>query len=131
MPMRRILLMLSSLTAGGCAGINLEDRPPQATSPAPEGKRLAELANVAFTKAKLTGSLEISPVRATHHSQWGDWVFCVKSGGADPSPRYAVLIGHDEVLEVRSSVLIDGCDQETYRPLAPAVPVKAGARPTK
>jgi hypothetical protein len=121
MPMRRILLMLSSLAAGGCASFNRQDPAPlQAASSAPEGKRLAELANAAFVKAKLTGSLEISPVRATHDSQWGEWVFCVRSGGADPSLRYAVLIGNDEVLEVRSSVLIDGCEQETYHPLAPA-----------
>jgi hypothetical protein len=119
MPIRRILLMLSSLIAGGCAGINLEDRPPQATAPAPEGKRLAELANEAFAKAKLTGSVEISQVHPTHDSQWGDWVFCIKSSSPDASPRYAVLIGHDNVLEVRSSVWIDGCDQETYQPLAP------------
>jgi hypothetical protein len=127
MPMRRILLMLSSLTAGGCAGINLGDPPHQAESPAPEGKRLAELANEAFAKAKLTGAPEVSAVRAAHDNQWGDWVFCIRSSSADQSLQYAVLIGHDAILEVRSSVVIDGCNQETYRPLAPAAPtVKAG-----
>jgi hypothetical protein len=127
MPMRRILLMLSSLTAGGCAGINFGDPPLQPASPAPEGKRLAELANEAFTKAKLTGALEVSSVHAVHDNQWGDWVFCIKSSSADQSLQYAVLVGHDAILEVRSSVLIDGCSQETYHPLAPAGPlVKAG-----
>jgi hypothetical protein len=120
MPMRRILLMLSSLTASGCASINLEDPPPQTAPPAPEGKRLAELANEAFARGKLTGAPEVSAVRAAHDSQWGDWVFCIKSSSADQTLKYAVLIGHDAILEVRSSVLIDGCDQETYHPLAPA-----------
>lgn len=119
--------MLSSLTAGGCAGINFGDLPLQTASPAPEGKRLAELANEAFAKAKLTGTPEVSSVRAAHDNQWGDWVFCIKSSSADQSLQYAVLVGHDAILEVRSSVLIDGCSQETYRPLAPAAPlVKAG-----
>jgi hypothetical protein len=141
MPMRRILLTLACLTAGGCAGLNpagpagpgsgigasLEDAaPPRAASPAPEGKRLTELVNTAFTMAKLTGAPEASPVRATHDSQWGDWMFCVKSSAADQQLKYAVLIGHDAILEVRSSVLIDGCDKETYQPLAPVKPVKAG-----
>jgi hypothetical protein len=127
MPMRRILLVLSSLTTSGCAGINLGDAPPQAASPAPEGKRLAELANEAFGKAKLTGAAEVSAVRAAHDNQWGDWVFCIKSSSADQPLKYAVLIGHDAILEVRSSVSIDGCEQETYHPLAPAAPnVKAG-----
>jgi hypothetical protein len=127
--MRRILLMFSSLTVGGCAGLNLQDQPLQATLEAPEGKRLAELANEAFAKAKLTGPVEISQVRATHDSQWGDWVFCIKSSSPDASPKYAVLVGHDAVLEVRSSVWIDGCDQETYQLLAPpAQHAKAGRR---
>lgn len=126
MPMRRALLMISSLTAGGCAGLNLNDAaPPQAAlpqavaAPAPEGKRLAELVNAAFAQAKLTGTPEVSAVRAAHDNQWGDWIFCIKSSSADLSVKYAVLVGHDAILEVRSNVLIDGCDQETYHPLMP------------
>jgi hypothetical protein len=127
MPTLRILLMLSSLTASGCAGITPEDRPLQAAPPPPEGKRLAELANEAFAKTKLTGAPEVSAVRPAHDNQWGDWVFCIKSNSADQSLKYAVLIGHDAILEVRSSVLIDGCNQETYSPLPPAAPpAKAG-----
>lgn len=135
MRIRRTLLIVSCLTTGGCAGINFTGggaglegaaaAPPVAASPAPDGKRLAELANAAFSTAKLTGPTEISDVHPTHDSQWGDWVFCIRSGGLDPSPKYAVLIGHDAVLEVRSSVLIDGCDRETYHPLAPAPKGKA------
>lgn len=127
MPLRRILLMLSSLTASGCAGINLDDPPPQASSPAPEGKRLADLVNLAFARAKLTGAPEVSAVRAAHDNQVGDWVFCIRSSSTDQTMQYAVLIGNDAILEVRSSVFIDGCDQATYQPLAPAAPhVKTG-----
>jgi hypothetical protein len=126
--------ILIYLAAGGCAGINLDDRappqamtPPQAaTPPQPEGKRLDELVSAAFAMAKLTGAPEVSPVRATHDNQWGDWMFCIKSSSPDQSTKYAVLIGHDAILDVRSSVMIDGCDQETFRLLAP--PGKAGAR---
>jgi hypothetical protein len=134
MLMRRALLMIY-LTTSGCAGVNpartgLEDAAqPQAASPlpvaspAPEGKKLAELINTAVTTAKLTGAPEVSAVRPTHGSQWGDWMFCIKS--ADPSSgRYAVLIGHDTVLEVRTHVLIDGCDRETYHPFEPAKPIR-------
>lgn len=124
--MRRILLMLFCLTTSACAGfdavgVNLKDAaPPTAVSPAPEGQKLAELANQAFATAKLTGAPEISAVRATHDNQWGDWMFCIRSSYLiPPSPEYAVLVGHDAVLAVRSSVLIDGCEGETYHPLAP------------
>jgi hypothetical protein len=133
MPIRRTLLLIS-LTTSGCTGVSLtriglEDvAPPPAaspapSSPAPDGKKLVELVNAAFNTAKLTGAPEVSAVHPTHDSQWGDWVFCIKS--ADPSsPKYAVLVGHDAVLEVRTSVLIDGCDQETYRPFTAAKPVR-------
>jgi hypothetical protein len=113
-------MTLLYLVAGGCTGFSQDETvTPQAAAPRPlEGKRLAELVNAAFVTAKLTGAPEVSPVRAAHDSQWGDWMFCIKSSIAEQSPKYAVLIGHDEVLQVRSSVLIDGCDTESYHPLA-------------
>jgi hypothetical protein len=125
--MRRILVLVSCLTIGGCAGINFSrpapdyaaEAPPAEAQP-PEGKKLTELVNSAFASTKLTGTPQISAVRATHDNQLGEWTFCVK--GADPSPTYAVLISHDTVSEVRSSVFIDGCDHETYQPLPPAQP---------
>jgi hypothetical protein len=131
MPMRRTLLMIALATSGctgvGQSSVGLEDATAPAAAlpappPAPDGKKLAELVNTAFATAKLTGPPEVSTVHPTHGSQWGDWVFCIK--GADPSPRYAVLVGHDAVLEVRTSVLIDGCGEETYHPLAPAKPIR-------
>ncbi len=132
MPMRRTLLMLSCLTTGGCIGFDptgpsLETALPVRASPAPEGKRLVELATQASATAKITGALEVSAVHPTHDSQWGDWMFCIRSG-TDQSLKYAVLIGHDAVLDVRSSVLIDGCDQETYHLLVPA---KNGRTPVR
>jgi hypothetical protein len=137
-PMRRILVVVSCLTIGGCAGINLSgskpdykpdyaaSQPPSEPQP-PEGKKLVDFVNAAFATAKLSGTPEFSPVRATHDNQLGDFTFCVKA--ADPSPKYAVLIGHDAVLEVRSSVFIDGCEGQTYQPLPPPEPpAKKGQR---
>jgi hypothetical protein len=82
--------------------------------PPPEGKKFAELVSAAFKTAKLPGTPQVSPVRATHDAQWGDWIFCIKSSDSDQLPKYAVLIVNDTILEVRSLVLIDGCDRETY-----------------
>ena len=119
LPVSPVLATVLYLVVGGCAGFNPDEAaPPQAAASAPEGKRLAELVNAAFATAKLAGAPQVSQVRAAHDSQWGDWMFCIKSSNADQSPKYAVLIGHDAILEVRSSVLIDGCEKETYHPLA-------------
>jgi hypothetical protein len=135
MLMRRALLMLACLATNGCIGFEptgpvLETSLPQApqtspASPAPDAKRFAELATAASATAKITGALEVSAVRPTHDSQWGDWMFCIRSSSPDQPLKYAVLVGHDAVLEVRTSVLIDGCGQETYHLLTPAKRGKA------
>ena len=83
----------------------------------PAGDKLTALANSAFASAKLTGTPAISAVRPTHDNQWGDYVFCIT--GTAPAAKYAVLVGHGAVLEVRTSIYIDGCEQETYQPVAP------------
>jgi FkbM family methyltransferase len=83
----------------------------------PDEKKLTELANAAFTTAKLSAAPEISPVRATHDTQVGDWVFCIRGRNADQTQQYAVLIRNNAISEIRSSVLIDGCYEDTYRPI--------------
>jgi hypothetical protein len=114
-----ILITLVCLTVSGCVSLSAAEPPPllAALPPPPEGKKLAELVGSAFKTAKLSGAPEISPVRPAHDAQWGDWMFCIKSNSSDESPKYAVLIGDNAILEVRSFVLIDGCDKETYHPV--------------
>jgi hypothetical protein len=113
----RMLIVAFCLAASGCAALDANESAPRTVPPAPEGKKLAELVNAAFTMAKLPGAPEVSPVRAAHDTQRGDWTFCIRSNSSDDSPRYAVLVGNDVLLEVRSFVSIDGCDKETYHPL--------------
>jgi hypothetical protein len=115
-PVSTILLCMA---ASGCAGLDAtESAPvPRAITAPPDEKKLAELVNTAFKTAKLSGAPEVSPVRAVHDSQWGDWVFCIRSSNADQMQKYAVLIKDNTILEVRSLVFIDGCDKETYRPI--------------
>jgi hypothetical protein len=114
MSARPVCIVLCCLTAGGCAAFSASNSPPRAVPPEPEGKKLAELVGAAFKTAKLPGAPEVSPVRQTHDTQQGDWIFCIKSDKSTESPKYAVLIGNNTILEVRSRVLIDGCDKETY-----------------
>jgi hypothetical protein len=111
--------MLLCLAASGCAALDANESTstPRAVALPPDEKKLAELVNAAFTTAKLSGAPEISPVRATHDTQAGDWVFCIRGRGADEMQQYAVLIRNNTISEIRSSVIIDGCYEETYRPI--------------
>jgi hypothetical protein len=113
------LTMLLCLAASGCAGMDAKESASQVQVVAepPNEKKLAELVNDAFTTAKLSGAPEVSPVRATHDTQMGDWVFCIRSRSADQTQEYAVLIRNNTISEIRSLVSIDGCHEETYRPI--------------
>jgi hypothetical protein len=116
---RLCLTMLLCLAVSGCAGMDAMEAASkaQAVAEPPDEKKLAELVNAAFTTAKLSGAPEVSPVRATHDTQMGDWVFCIRSGSADQKQEYAVLIRNNTISEIRSLVSIDGCHEETYRPI--------------
>jgi len=102
--------------AAALAAVAVTDHSP------PEGNRLTELAKGAFATAKLTGTPAISAVRPTHDNQWGEYMFCITS--TDPAPKYAVLVAGTRVLEVRTGIVIDGCERETYLPLAQPAPAK-------
>jgi hypothetical protein len=114
-----ILTVLVCLAVTGCAGLDVKESasPARAAAVPPDEKALAELVNTAFKTTKLTGAPEVSPVRATHDAQLGDWAFCIKSSDPEQSPSYAVLIKDNKILEIRSFVILDGCDKETYRPV--------------
>jgi hypothetical protein len=85
--------MLLCSAASGCIGMAAKESASavQAVAVPPDEKKLAELVNAALTAAKLSGAPEVSPVRATHDTQVGDWVFCIRSRNADQM-EYAVLI---------------------------------------
>jgi hypothetical protein len=42
---------------------------------------------------------------------------CIKSSASEQTLKYALLIKDDTILDIRSRVLIDGCDSDTYRPI--------------
>jgi hypothetical protein len=127
------LAVLLCIAVSGCAELGMTDSAPSPrVGPAPpDEKKLAELVGGAFKTAKLSGGAEVSPVHATHDNQMGDWMVCIKSSAADQTQKYAVLIKNDAILEVRSLVAIDGCNNETYRPIeianVAAAPVPANA----
>jgi hypothetical protein len=113
------LAVLLCLAVSACAelGVTESAQQPRVGTAPPDEKKLAELVAGAFKTAKLSGAPEVSPLRATHDGQMGDWMVCIKSSAADQPSKYAVLIGNNSILEVRSLVLIDRCDNETYRPI--------------
>jgi hypothetical protein len=119
LPVVSILIALLCLAVSGCADLAATDSVghPQVGTPPPDEKKLAEIVGSAFKTAKLSGAPEVSPVRATHDNQIGDWMVCIKSSAPHETLKYAVFIKDNSILDVRSLVSIDGCNSETYRPI--------------
>ena len=119
LPIVSIVIALLCLAVSGCADLAATDsvgRPPVGTPP-PDEKKLSEFIGSVFRATKLSGAPEASPLRPTHGGQMGDWVVCIKSSAPNETLKYAVFIKDNSVLDFRTLVLIDGCNNETYRPV--------------
>jgi len=116
-----VLTAILCLATGGCADYAAIGSARQARVEAgpPDAKKFAELVGSAAQLVKLAGTPEVSPLHVTHPPQGGDWMFCMKGSGLDERARFAVFIRDNAVLEVRASIIIDGCQGDAYRPLAP------------
>jgi hypothetical protein len=122
LPAFSILTVVCCLLLGGCTDIIPADLTPQprAQVTPPEPKKVTELANAAFPMTKLSGTAEISVLRPSRPPQGGDWMFCLKSSTPSEKLRFAVFIRENTIFEVRSSIVLDGCYDETYRPVGKA-----------
>jgi hypothetical protein len=67
------------------------------------------------------GPLEISDVRwVQHHTAGWVWLACVKAHPAGrPSIEFAFFIDRNSVVDVRTAILADHCQQQVYQPLSP------------
>jgi hypothetical protein len=108
-------VLVAGLIVGGCADLAATDsaQPPPTL---PDKKKLAELVASAFQTTKLSGTVEVSPLRVATHGP-GEWMFCMKSNAANELAKYAVYLRNNAIAEIRSGVFIDGCYKDTYGPL--------------
>lgn len=95
------------------------------TPPSPPTEK-AIVANIptAAAQAKLSGLILISDVRRTDHGL-GAFFVCMKEANPplDRPPRYySVFFNDDTFTGERLSVIMDQCEQQTYKPLAQRAP---------
>jgi hypothetical protein len=119
LPVISILMALLCLPVSGCADLAATGSVdhPRVRTPPPDEKKLTELVGSAFKMAKLSGAPEASPIHETNDNQTGDWMFCIKSSAPVETLKYAVFIKNNSISDIRALVSIDGCNNETYRPV--------------
>jgi hypothetical protein len=72
-----------------------------------------------FSNPKMLGAVEISGVRRVFHATQGlVWLVCLKVDALSRRPlTYAIFIRVDEIVDWRSNVWVDRCDEQIYEPL--------------
>jgi hypothetical protein len=108
-------IVLLCLAQAGCA---LSDGAAVIPQTAPDAAAIALNVAAIAAAAKLPPPIEVSAVRAAHPLSPAEWMFCMKSDAPDQVQRYAVFMKGKEVAGYRSGVLLDRCEDDTYKPLA-------------
>src|SRR5579863_5108663 len=111
-----VTLLFCSMLAACSSGVQM---PPVVYTPPsmPSLTATSEGIKKAATEAKLIDPIEISDLRQSDHGP-GRFYLCIR--GVDSKYRrirtYAVFFDNDEYKGLRSSVMIDDCEKQEYRP---------------
>jgi hypothetical protein len=112
-----LALLLVAVAATGCAVSDLGAPQSPLPSNPPNLDVVAKAAVELFTKLKLPGSPEMSPLRPAHPSSLADWMFCLRSDADDIPRNYAVFVRNNDIVNYRLAVQIDACVRERFEPV--------------
>src|ERR1700733_5751980 len=85
-----LAILVACLIVSGCANLAATDSAQSPPVP-PDKKQLASVVASAFQTTKLSGTVEVSPLRVATHGP-GEWMFCMKSNAANEVAKYAVYL---------------------------------------
>lgn len=105
-----------------CAACSFSGIGEPAADPAPDqvDMRAAYTAiRTAYASFKLSGNPEVSSVHRVRGGYLAEWSICVRNDDAAKRQHYTFYFKNKKIAEWRMSVLVDGCEGETYTPLPP------------
>lgn len=133
--MRAAFIAIAALALSGCSGTGALDWPVRSASaqqpaPLPHAQFLddpesyyrhlvaAHPTTRAIRADRAYAPPQISPLRMSVAPQPGDWMTCLRVYQIGKKEIYrAIFIRKREIIEVRSGVTIDRCENEPYTPL--------------
>lgn len=86
--------------------------------PKPEASDMAQVhsaVNTAFRSLGLPGRPEISDIHRNRGPFLSDWAMCMRNDATEKRQYYTFFFKDRKVTEHRLSVIVDGCETETYR----------------
>jgi hypothetical protein len=123
--MRAFVVALSLLLGACSTSPDLEIPAYKAPGP-PSASAVAKGAKQAAGEEKLKGPIEVSEVRPADHGN-GSYFFCLREvTPSTPKPQtYVVFYNDDSYRSSRQSVLMEGCEAQSYAPLPDDKPAPA------
>jgi hypothetical protein len=115
----RAFVVALSLMLGACSSTPDLEIPAYKPPSPPSAAAVAKGARQAAGEEKLKGPIEVSEVRPTDHGT-GSYFFCLREANpATPkAPTYVVFYNDDTYKSSRQSVLMEGCEAQSYSPVA-------------
>lgn len=114
---RSLLSMPAALLCAACSFSGIGEPAPD---PAPDqaDMRAAYAAiRTAYASFKLSGNPEASTVHRVRGGYLAEWAICVRNDDAAQRRHYTFYFKNKKIAEWRLSVIVDGCEGETYTSL--------------
>jgi len=119
----RVVLAVAVISVAGCTP--LWDYSPRTAleEEADYVRTLAsykKLASERVSTLTITGGLvapTISPLRKAHTVAFADWMACIQGQGEGQRRMFAIFYRDRKVADLRTAVVIDGCDLESFEKL--------------
>jgi len=119
----RVVLAVAVISVAGCTP--LWDYSPRTAleEDADYVRTLAsykKLATERVSTLSITGGLvapAISPLRKAHTVAFADWMACIQGQGDGQRRMFAIFYRDRKVADLRTAVVIDGCDFEPFEKL--------------
>jgi hypothetical protein len=123
--------VLATLITAGCTNLSVTDR--SEPTPEPDYRKIVAAGVKEHVKNPASfGLLQISGLKRSAPTQYGDWAVCVKGTENDRPVYFAVFISDHKIVTWGDSVIVDRCATEQYEPMpsadAPAEVKKASAK---
>jgi hypothetical protein len=115
-----LTVLLAAAVAGCTTAPDLLMTETQGQLEPPDQTVVTKAATDVFAAVKMTGSLQISGLRAPPVTSLADWMVCMRSD-APVEPRYAIFFTKKKVDGYRLALGIDGCTDDVFAPAVPTI----------
>lgn len=116
--MRRLLPLLTvACLASACSFSGIGEPAPDPRPDESDMREAYKTIRSAYSGFKLSGNPEISSVHRVRGGYLAEWAMCVRNDDAGRRQHYTFYFKDRKITEWRLSAIVEGCEQEAFKPL--------------